>query len=38
VTVVKLEMNKFKEEMNGDYSNTVTPVSRGRFMLEELFC
>jgi hypothetical protein len=26
-----MEMSKFREEMNADYSKIVTPVSRGRF-------
>jgi hypothetical protein len=29
--VADMEMSKFREEMNADYSKIVTPVSRGRF-------
>jgi hypothetical protein len=36
--VANLEMNKSEEDINADYSKTVTPVSRSRFRLETLSC
>jgi hypothetical protein len=36
--VANIDMNKSEEEMNVDYSKTVTSVSRGRFRLEALSC
>jgi hypothetical protein len=36
--VANMEMNKSEEEINVDYSKTVTPVSRGKFKMEALSC
>jgi hypothetical protein len=36
--VANIEVEKFEEDMNVDYSKVVTSVSRGRFRLEALSC
>jgi hypothetical protein len=36
--VANMDMKKFEEDINADYSKTVTAVSRGRFRLEALSC